>query len=151
MQNKEDKRWLDPILTGQICPYCNCKTELVPGSDIYTGTNQYNDYRFFRCVLNRDHYIGTYASGRSLGRLADRQLRRKKMEAHQIFDSLWKARPPFFRTRFLAYQWLSVRMNLPQDLTHIGMFDVEQCDCVIRICKAYLAANRDNKKVSKSK
>ena len=145
MQNTQDKHGLDPILTGQICPYCNCKTELVSGGDIYKGTNQYNAYRFFRCVLNRDHYIGTYASGRSLGRLADKELRRKKMEAHQIFDTLWKASPPFFPSRFLAYQWLSVQMNVSQELTHIGMFDVDQCNRVIQVCETHIAENREKK------
>jgi hypothetical protein len=124
------------IINGQICPYCNCKTERVSGSDIYTESIKYNNYIFIRCVMNKDHYVGTYATGRSLGRLADKALRKIKMETHLIFDSLWKSENALFSSRKKAYGWLSNQLNLPPKLTHIGMFDIEQCKQVILICEA---------------
>jgi hypothetical protein len=39
--------------------------------------------------------------------------------------------------RHKAYKWLSEQMGTDIKLTHIGMFDVEQCKQVIEICKSY--------------
>ena len=46
---------------------------------------------------------------------------------------MWKGGAIHRRT---AYDWLSRRMGLPMDQTHIGMFDVEQCKRVVEICAA---------------
>lgn len=51
--------------------------------------------------------------------------------AHQAFDPIWKFR---HMSRSGAYAWLSEQMGLPPEKTHIGMFDLEQCGQVMRIC-----------------
>ena len=45
----------------------------------------------------------------------------------------WKGKEK--RTRRWAYEWLAGEMGLSKDVTHIGMFNVEQCKQVIQICK----------------
>ena len=40
-----------------------------------------------------------------------------------------------FKSQKQAYSWLSGKMNLPQDLTHFGMFTIEQCQEAIRHCR----------------
>ena len=55
-----------------------------------------------------------------------------KMAAHASFDPLWKT-GPFRGRRKAAYGWLAGQMGLPVEKTHIGMFDVPQCQEVIKI------------------
>ena len=64
--------------------------------------------------------------------LADATLRKWKMAAHASFDPLWKT-GPFRGRRKAAYGWLAGQMGLPVEKTHIGMFDVPQCQEVIKI------------------
>lgn len=79
-----------------------------------------------------DAYVGVHkGTDKALGRLADLELRHWKKEAHSHFDPIWKTG---LLPRAGAYVWLSNKMNLHIDLTHIGMMDVEQCKKVIELC-----------------
>ena len=69
----------------------------------------------------------------SLGRLANKELRTLKMQAHKAFDPIWK---DGYMTRKQAYKWLSDQLEIPEEYTHIGMFGVETCKIVARICKS---------------
>ena len=62
------------------------------------------------------------------------ELRELKKQAHAAFDPLWKE-GRFRGHRKAAYAWLSEQMNLPQEKTHIGMFDTAQCERVVQICQ----------------
>ncbi len=68
------------------------------------------------------------------GRLATAELRSWKILAHEEFESLWRLSRKQNR-RANAYKWLAAQMGLPQDRTHIGMFNVEQCKEVVRLCE----------------
>ena len=73
-------------------------------------------------------------SDKPLGRLADAALRSWKVKAHAAFDPLWMYRSsPFYHRRNAAYAWLAEKMGLSTAKTHIGMFDIEQCQQVIKI------------------
>jgi len=123
------------ILTGQICPYCNCETELVKAQDIYGEDTTFKGM-FYRCIKNHDHYVGTYPYSfkRSLGRVADKKLRRCKMNGHKAFDPLWKDESPIFKSRQEAYKWLAEKMDIEIEYTHFGMFDLDQCRKAIDFC-----------------
>ncbi|MFM7682051.1 MAG: zinc-finger-containing protein [Bacteroidota bacterium] len=122
------------ILTGKVCPYCQCDTKVVTDQAIFGPYSRY-DKKFIQCTMDSDHYVGTYRRGLSLGRLADRALRQKKMEAHAAFDSLWENK--IFKSRDAAYVWLASKMNLPKEETHFGMFDEKQCEKAIRIINRF--------------
>ena len=47
--------------------------------------------------------------------------------------TLWQS-GAFYLRRNAAYSWLSEKMALPKEETHIGMFDVEECISTIFIC-----------------
>ncbi len=51
--------------------------------------------------------------------------------AHEAFDPIWRSHR---MSRSGAYQWLAKQRGLPPEKPHIGMFDQEQCDQIIRIC-----------------
>ena len=53
------------------------------------------------------------------------------MRAHDAFDPIWKSRK---MSRKKAYSWLAEKLKLPEEKTHIGMFDIGMCKKVIEIC-----------------
>ena len=124
----------EKIIKGQLCPYCKCDTELVSDKEIYGPFATYNK-NFYRCIQNLDHYVGSYDDNKkSLGRLADRDLRLMKRIAHDALDPLCRDKPSLFKNRFQAYKWLSEQMSLDPKYIHIGMFTAEQCTEVIGHC-----------------
>lgn len=70
-------------------------------------------------------------SDKPLGTLANSILRTKRKEAHQVFDSFRKKKK---MTRTESYKWLSQQMGLPFKATHIGYFEIEDCETVIELC-----------------
>lgn len=114
-----------------ICPYCGNPSAVVRGNVIYPHRRDLWGKVFYQCAPC-DAYVGTHRDGKPLGRLANRQLRIAKMQAHSVFDALWKDGT---MTRSKAYAWLSKAMGLPADQTHIGMFDVGQCLRVEQLVK----------------
>lgn len=139
---------IERIIQGEFCPYCNCETELVSGDKVYPQflstipRPSFLDKNYYVCILNSNHYVGTYSDNvRSLGRVANAELRKLKNQGHKAFDPLWKSKR-FFKSQKQAYQWLSVKMDLPIERTHFGMFTVEQCIKAIQYCHE-LSAKED--------
>jgi hypothetical protein len=127
---------MNKILKGEICPYCNCKTELVSDKAIYGEGSNYGGM-YYQCELVKDHYVGTYSDNiTSLGRIADRELRKLKMQGHKAFDPLWKSAPKYFSSRPKAYHWLSKKMGIEISETHFGMFDNQQCKDAVQYCQS---------------
>lgn len=84
-------------------------------------------------------YVGVHkGTNRSLGRLANHELREWKKKAHAMFDPLWQAKisneSNEIYSRKSAYKWLSEQMGLDVHLTHIGMMDIDQCKRVVELC-----------------
>ncbi|HNM09272.1 MAG TPA: zinc-finger-containing protein, partial [Chitinophagales bacterium] len=52
-------------------------------------------------------------------------LRECKILAHKYFDAIWKERR--LMKRKAAYLWLSERLGIPPQYTHIGMFGCKTC------------------------
>lgn len=124
----------EDIISGLICPYCKSKTDYVDSSIIY-GVSFGMVYLCKPC----DAYCGVYkGTNKSLGRLANKELRAYKKEAHKHFDYIWKSG---LETRSNLYKQLSEYLELPSVYTHIGMFGVETCKKVIEWSKNYDRAN----------
>lgn len=120
------------------CPYCNGKVELKSCLHVYK--KYYSEYVIVcENYPSCDSYVGTHKNGKPLGRLANKELRQLKIEAHLYFDSLWKHKKNKGLTaaRFKAYKWLSGELGLDVKETHIGYFDIETTKKVIKICKPY--------------
>lgn len=127
------------MLQGLICPYCNRKTEHVPDTEIYNQSYGGMIYLCREC----DAYVGCHKTRplEALGRLANKELRQAKIEAHHYLDNLWQRRIDKDCTkghaRGKAYKWLREQMGISKDICHIGMFDVAECNRVIELCKPY--------------
>jgi len=78
--------------------------------------------------------IGCHPSGAPLGIPMRSEDKKWRIEAHAIFDRLWKEK---IKKRNQAYKWLAVKMDM--DEVHIGSLDVEGCQRVIQIVEKYLS------------
>lgn len=122
-----------------ICPYCQSRAHLVTGRMIYPNRPRLYEKRIWLCAPC-DAYVGCHDPGvgqgdgtKPLGRLANAELRKAKMDAHKAFDSLWRDAPHLGRARRAAYAWLAEAMGLPGEECHIGEMDVDQCRQVVRL------------------
>lgn len=119
------------------CPYCDKPAELVGGNVIYPHRPALHIKKYWLC-RPCDAHVGCHDRNERfghtgiepLGRLADFVLRQHKMLAHAAFDRLWKDGGD----RAAAYAWLSEVLSLGKSDCHIGMFDVEMCKCVVKVC-----------------
>ena len=112
------------------CDYCGRQAKYVDSRVVYGKS-----YGMIYLCRPCEAYVGCHGKGDTpKGRLANAELRRWKIAAHNAFDPLWKY-GPFRGRRNSAYAWLAEQMGLPKEKTHIGMFDVAECQQVIQICK----------------
>lgn len=70
--------------------------------------------------------------GGSTSTPADYETRQARRRCHAAFDELWKPGGRF-RSRTAAYRWLARAMNLPVSQAHIGMFNKDQCEHLLRL------------------
>lgn len=118
----------------EICRYCGGVIRLVPASSVYgasvyrLGLEKESIYQCQNCNARVGCHKGTT---KPLGNVANEALRLKRIETHQVFDAFWKSR---HMTRSNAYKWLSRQMHIPAKATHIGGFEMDQCQQVIDLC-----------------
>lgn len=113
------------VQNGRLCAYCGRKTML-----------RKTQYGWQWACLPCGAWVGCHkGTSHALGRVADAELRRWKMVAHDWFDPLWQ-NGGFSRSG--AYHWLAKNLGLTVDECHIGMFDVATCEKVVTLAKAQL-------------
>ncbi len=119
------------------CPYCGSRALLRPASVIYGGNAidptapYYVCARFPAC----NSYVAAHRDTRlPMGTLADRDLRRKRIEAHKAFNRLWETG---LMGKKQAYRWLQAKLGLPEQEAHIGRFSLFRCEEVIRLCETF--------------
>lgn len=118
-----------------ICRYCGGVVHLVPAAKIYGFAAKrlgIEKEKFYQCQ-NCNARVGCHkGSMRPLGNLANEVLRLKRMETHQVFDAFWKAQG---MSRTQGYKWMAKKLKLPEDLAHIGGFEMDQCQKLINLCE----------------
>jgi hypothetical protein len=128
------------VLLGKVCPYCKSKTEYVDSERVYGKS-----YGMIYMCVPCDAYVGVHygTSTLSKGSVAKKRLREWRKKAHEAFDPIaFEQKKGWSRRK--AYYWLSQQMNLPYELTHIGMFSVKKCQEVIKICHEYQSRRSAN-------
>lgn len=120
------------------CPYCGAKAIRRPASLVCKATAFGEEV----CVCSRypacNAYVYAHRSSRlPLGTLADPALRRKRRQAHNALDRLWKQG---LMIRKEAYRWLQVQMGLPESDAHIGRFSEFRYEQVISLCDGFINA-----------
>lgn len=111
------------------CPYCGSKAVLRDASFIYgsksSGGLVYVCSHYPTC----DSYVGVHPGTTTpKGTLANKELRRKRIEAHRMFDQIWKLG---IRSRSGAYRWMAHVFRLESQQAHIGQLDDSGCNQLI--------------------
>lgn len=117
-----------------ICRYCGGAVHLVPAAKVYGPAAAkrlgLEREKFYQCQ-NCNARVGCHkGSARPLGNLANEALRMKRMETHQVFDSFWKERG---MSRTQGYKWMAKKLRLSEELAHIGGFEMDRCQKLIRL------------------
>lgn len=68
------------------------------------------------------------ATGKPLGRPADKETKNWRMKAHDAFDTLWQKKG---MGRAQAYKWMRRMLDLSEEEAHIGMMNIETCQRLI--------------------
>ncbi len=122
---------------NDICRYCGGVIKLIPASAVYGESTQrlgMEGESVYQCQ-NCNARVGCHkGTTRALGNVANEVLRLKRMEAHRVFDVLWKSGR---MTRTGAYRWLAGELHLPEGRAHIGGFEMGQCQRVIELCEKW--------------
>lgn len=130
-------------MTPPICPYCQKAAVLHESSAaFYHGRNYGPVWACEPCAA----WVGCHKNSRKripLGRLANKELRAAKINAHAAFDVLWKRKMEREgiskkQARTAGYRWLGEQMGLPPSECHIGMFDADQCRRAAAICTPFI-------------
>ena len=118
-----------------ICRYCGGKIRVVPAEQIYgkAAAERLNlQTEYIHQCQNCNARVGCHkGTKRPLGSVANETLRLKRMETHHVFDSFWRRKG---MTRTQAYRWLAKKLDLPVKRTHIGGFEMDQCQMTIDLC-----------------
>lgn len=119
-----------------LCPYCCGVPEYVDSIAVYRRS-----YGMIYLCRSCEAWVGVHdGTNKALGRLANKDLRRAKVSAHRLFNSLWRrvmSRDQISKSkaRGKAYKWLAGQMNLLPSECHIGMFSAEQCREAAALCR----------------
>lgn len=77
-----------------------------------------------------DGAMGVHPDGEPMGVPADKETRAARMEAHKVFDKLWKpVGAPYSRSQ--AYFEMRCLMAMKEEEAHIANFSKEQCAAMI--------------------
>ena len=121
------------------CPYCGANA-VIRSASVVHGERAKDE---LLCVCSRypkcDSYVGVHKhSKQPFGTLADKNLRRKRQNAHLALDGLWQSG---LMQRWQAYVWLQAKLGLNKQQTHIALFSEYLCDEVISLCNDALRNN----------
>lgn len=67
---------------------------------------------------------GAHPDGRPLGEPVDAATRKARIEAHDAFDRIWRAKR---MSRSAAYAWMRSEFSLSEEEAHIGKFPAITC------------------------
>lgn len=120
-----------PFDAIRTCPYCRGQVIFTNNAQLY-GRPQ-GSWPYIYLCTNCEAAVGCrFGTDKPLGRMADRETRIARREAHRAFDWLWQSGRV---SRTHAYQWLAKQMGMRT--CHIGRLNVEQCQRVIELVQAF--------------
>ena len=116
-----------------ICNLCGGKVKLIPNKRIY-GKSYGSGYCYFCTKCGA--YVGTHKPRplEAMGILANEQMRKLKMECHEMFDKLWTTQ----NERRGCYHKLANRMGIHLSECHFGYFNIRQLNEALQILKGGL-------------
>ena len=111
------------------CPYCGSIAILRDASYVYG--NKAKDGKLYVCshFPQCNSYVGVHpGTTNAKGKLANKELRQKRIQAHRVFDQIWLNH---IFTKSEAYRWIADKFCLTAKEAHIGEFSTYMCDQLI--------------------
>lgn len=122
------------------CPYCGGTAILRNASYVYGDKSRGGQVYVCSHYPICDSYVGVHpGSVIPKGTLANKELRQKRIQAHQTFDQIWKQR---ILSKPDAYRWIADKFCLNTRQAHIGYFSSYMCDQLIAESMKVLHNNR---------
>jgi hypothetical protein len=120
--------------------HCGTRAMLRPASVIH-GNKAKEKYLY---ICSRypacDSYVGVHKKTlKPLGTLADKELRAKRIQAHQIFNRLWESG---LMKKWQAYKWMAGKFGLNNQQAHIAKFSNYMCNELIALCEKSFQNNK---------
>jgi len=113
------------------CPYCGKEAKWCANSEVY-GRTYGKSYMCYWCK-DCDAYVGCHNNTKiPLGTMANKELRKKRMEVHDIIDPLWKSGK---YSRKKIYSDLSDAFG---KTVHIAEADIKMCEIIIKTAKLFI-------------
>lgn len=123
----------NPLPIPTICPNCSGPVAMQSNSVVYR--REFGEWPFlYRCQDDKcDSYVGLHPkTDIPLGTLANKATRDARKAAKALLIPMWEEQG---RDRSEVYAWLAKEMGIePVEHCHIGWFNIEQCNQVIKIC-----------------
>lgn len=110
-----------------VCPYCHADAELVSGSVVYPHRPDLHQNQFWQCAPCNAYIRCHEGTSLPAGTLANAELRKARIEVHEIFDALWKIEG---YTRRSLYALLRERTGVK----NLGTADMTDCEKVRKFC-----------------
>lgn len=132
---ESEERVLDKLPVPKECHYCGGDVRLVNNKEIYGGQS-YGVWPLAYLCGKCKAYVGVHRNTHiPMGYLADGPTREARIQAKNAFNPMW-INHGMRRTE--AYKWLADKMGILKEQCHIGMFDVESCNEVIKHVQEYM-------------
>lgn len=102
-----------------------------------------------RCCSEWTHALGCLSSGCGSKRSTKPWTASSPpLAAHAAFDPLWRAKMARdsctkSQARKAGYRWLAEQLGMPYKKTHIGDFDLAECQRVVEVCNMVNAARAE--------
>jgi hypothetical protein len=117
-----------------VCNYCGSKVVLRDANFLFG--QRASPGKLYVCSKHGngcDAYVGCHeGTERSLGSLANRELRYWRKITHYAVDMAWKKASDPKKARQRIYIWMSQVLGRGIETTHIGMFDKKDCMEIIK-------------------
>ena len=96
------------------------------------------------CFPMCDVRHGAHPDGSPMGVPAEKQVRQARIKAHLALDNLFgeeSSKGARIKVRGRLYKWLGNKMGIPVEEAHIGKFNEQQCQEVIRLVQEFKDLN----------
>jgi ssDNA-binding Zn-finger/Zn-ribbon topoisomerase 1 len=118
---------VEPTYPGKrddlLCAECGASMVLRPSKyGLFYGCTKFPECRGTH---------GAHADGRPKGTPGNAVTKKARIEAHRIFDQIWKS--GLVKNRGAAYKWMQKAMGISRSEAHIGEFSIKQCEKLMRL------------------
>jgi len=133
---------------GYFCPYCDRMADLVDSSIVH----QESHGLIFHCKHCSAH-VSTTNGDISLGSLAKEPLRKTRRQCYEIVEKLIARKVSFGKittkvARSRMRKWLMEILNITEVECHIGYWNTEQCNLVIKECQKYFPTEEELRRLA---